>query len=96
MKNSIVNKIIIYFPHKDREEVNCKDLEEIKEPKDLLEFLDKKYFVFNNVIYLQGLFLACKAPELYDQCVEYAKNRGEEIHFFEKGVLEKGTCLQKH
>lgn len=52
MKNSIVNKIIIYFFYKDREEVNCKDLEEIKELKDLLEFFDKKYFVFNNVIYL--------------------------------------------
>lgn len=81
---------------KDREEVNSKDLEEIKEPKDLLESLDKKYFVFNNVIYLQGLFLACKAPELYDQCVEYAKNRGEEIHFFEKGVLEKGHTEVKY
>lgn len=85
--------MIDFFPHKEREEVNSKDLEEIKEPKDLLEFLDEKYFVFNNVVYLQGLFLACKAPELYDQCVEYAKNRGEEIHFFEKGVLEKGTFL---
>lgn len=93
MKKCIVNIMIDFFPHKEREEVNSKDLEEIKEPKDLLEFLDEKYFVFNNVVYLQGLFLACKAPELYDQCVEYAKNRGEEIHFFEKGVLEKGTFL---
>lgn len=60
---------------------------------DLLGFLNEKYFVFNNVIYLQGLFLVCKAPELYDQCVEYAKSRSEEIHFFEKRVLEKGTFL---
>ncbi|XP_065942955.1 uncharacterized protein [Magallana gigas] len=81
---------------KDREEVNSEDLKEIKEPKDLLDFLDGKYFVYNNLIYLQGLFLACKAPELYDECVKYAKNRGEEIHFFEKGVLENGHTKVKY
>lgn len=86
----------LIFSHLDREEVNSEDLKEIKEPKDLLDFLDGKYFVYNNLIYLQGLFLACKAPELYDECVKYAKHRGEEIHFFEKGVLENGTCLQKN
>lgn len=85
--------MVDFFSIKDREEVNSHDLEEIKKPKDLLEFLNEKYFVFNNVTYQQGLFLACKAPELYDQCVEYAKDRGEEIQFFEKGVLEKGTFL---
>lgn len=82
--------MIGFFFHLDREEVNYK---EMKKPKDLLDYLDEKYFVYNNVIYLQGLFLSCKAPELYDQCVEYAKKRGEEIPNFEKRVLEKGILL---
>lgn len=65
----------------------------MKRPKDLLDYLDEKYFVYNNVTYLQGLLLSCKAPELYDQCVEYAKNRGEEISCFENFFLEKGIFL---
>lgn len=57
---------------------------------DLLDYLDKKYFAFNNIIYLQGLFLACKAPHLYDRCVEYAECRGEEMSYFEARLLESG------
>lgn len=44
--------MIDFFFIKDREEVNFYDLEEIKKLKDLLEFFNEKYFVFNNVIYL--------------------------------------------
>nr|XP_034326955.1 uncharacterized protein LOC105349046 isoform X4 [Crassostrea gigas] len=94
MKEKVFKRIKCFV--KDREEVNSEDLKEIKEPKDLLDFLDGKYFVYNNLIYLQGLFLACKAPELYDECVKYANNRGEEIHFFEKGVLENGHTKVKY
>lgn len=74
----------------DRREINGKDIEEIKEPNELLDYLDKKYLVFNNIVYLQGLFLACKAPELYDRCLEYAKNRGKEITYFEAKILKSG------
>lgn len=62
----------------------------MKEPHELLDYLDKKYFVFNNIVYLQGLFLACKAPDLYDRCLEYAKNRGEEITYFDAKILKSG------
>lgn len=71
--------------------MNGKELEDIKEPIELLDYLDKKYLVFNNIVYLQGLFLACKAPDLYDRCSEYAKNRGEEITYFEAKILKSGN-----
>lgn len=62
---------------------------------ELLEYLDKKYLVYNNIVFLQGLFLECKVPILYDQCVEYAKTRGEEICFFEKKILQSGKKIKK-
>lgn len=70
--------------------MNGKELEDIKEPNELLDYLDKKYLLFNNIVYLQGLFLACKAPDLYDRCLEYAKNRGKEITYFEAKILKSG------
>lgn len=70
--------------------MNGKELEDIKEPNELLDYLDKKYFIFNNIAYLQGLFLACKAPDLYDRCLEYAKKRGKEITYFEAKILKSG------
>lgn len=70
--------------------MNGKELEDIKEPNELLDYLDKKYLLFNNIVYLQGLFLACKAPDLYDRCLEYAKNRGKEITHFEAKILKSG------
>lgn len=70
--------------------MNGNDLGNITEPDELLDYLDKKYFVYKNIVYLQGLFLACKAPHLYDRCVQYAENRGEEITYFETKILESG------
>lgn len=70
--------------------MNGKELEDIKEPNELLNYLDKKYILFNNIVYLQGLFLACKAPDLYDRCLEYAKNRGKEITYFDAKILKSG------
>lgn len=32
--------------------MNGKELEDIKELNELLDYLDKKYFVFNNIVYL--------------------------------------------
>lgn len=81
--------IIILLYILDRKEVNDKELGKITKTDDLLDYLDKKYLVFNNIAFLQGLFLACKAPHLYDRCVEYAKSRGE-ITYFETKILESG------
>lgn len=74
----------------EQEENEPDDLSKINEPFDLLKYLEKKYNTFDNVVYLQGIFLACKAPKLYDRCIKYAKRRGEEIMYFEKRLLEKG------
>lgn len=82
--------IIILLYILDRKEVNDKELEKITKTDDLLDYLDKKYLVFNNIAFLQGLFLVCKAPHLYDRCVEYAKSRGDEITYFETKILESG------
>ncbi|XP_052702119.1 uncharacterized protein LOC128178800 isoform X2 [Crassostrea angulata] len=81
---------------KDRREMNGKELEDIKEPNELLDYLDKKYLLFNNIVYLQGLFLACKAPDLYDRCLEYAKNRGKEITHFEAKILKSDHTKAKY
>lgn len=40
-----VNLMISFFFHLDREDVDSEDIKEMKEPKDLLDFLDRKYFV---------------------------------------------------
>ena len=56
----------------------------------LLDYLNEKYLVFHNVYFLQGLFMASKAPELHELCLEYAKTVGRKIYFFEKKILENG------
>lgn len=82
--------IIILLYILDRKEVNDKVLGKITKTDDLLDYLDKKYRVFNNITFLQGLFLACKAPHLYDRCVEYAESRSDDITYFETKILESG------
>ena len=70
---------------------NCEtDLAAIKTSKDLLDYLDKKYLAFHNVIFLQGLFLASQAPELYNICTDYAKGKEKKITYFEQRILGKG------
>lgn len=44
--------MIIFFNILDRKEVNDKELGKIIKIDDLLDYLDKKYFVFNNIIFL--------------------------------------------
>lgn len=80
--------ILLYIA--ERKEVNDKELRNITKTDDLFDYLDKKYLVFNNIAFLQGLFLACKAPHLYNRCVEYAKSRRDEITYFETKILESG------
>lgn len=41
---------------RERKEVNDKELRNITNTDDLLDYLDKKYLVFNNITFLQGLF----------------------------------------
>lgn len=81
--------MVIFILNIEQRENEPDDLNSISEPFDLLKYLEKKYNTFDNVVYLQGIFLACKAPKLYDRCVEYAKRRGEEIMYFEKRLLER-------
>lgn len=80
--------ILLY--NAERKEVSDKELRNITKTDDLLDYLDKKYLVFNIITFLQGLFLACKTPHLYDRCVEYAKSRGDVITYFETKILESG------
>nr|XP_022332998.1 uncharacterized protein LOC111130340 isoform X2 [Crassostrea virginica] len=74
---------------KDRKENSQDDLEAIEDKENLLNYLDKIYGLSQNVVLLQGLFLACKAPNLYDICLKYTKTSGKEMMFFEKRILEK-------
>lgn len=69
--------------------MNGNELEEIKEPIYLLDYLDQKYLVFNNIVFLQGLFLMRKAPDLCDRCLEYAINRGKEKHILIEAKILK-------
>jgi hypothetical protein len=66
-----------FFP--DRIENTHEDLDNIQEPMDLLEYLHTKYKLFNNLVFLQGLFLVTKEPRLFDRCVQYANARQDEV-----------------
>lgn len=65
----------------------------LKNSEQLLDYLDDKYLLVNNVVFLQGLFLAANAPELYKICLEYAKKEERKMHFFEEKILENGKYL---
>nr|XP_022306072.1 uncharacterized protein LOC111112665 isoform X3 [Crassostrea virginica] len=67
---------------------NESELASLGNPDEVLTYLDRTYQVFNNVYFLQGLFLAAQAPELYKICLDYAKTREKKIIFFEKQILE--------
>lgn len=84
----ILFDIAYYFT--DRNENDSTDLDKIKEAKDLLDYIDKKYLLYNNIVVLQGFFLACKIPNLFDRCMKYAKTRGEEMLQFEQEILRWG------
>lgn len=80
----------IKYRLKDREENEHDALDSIHEPYELLKYLEKEYNAFYNLPFLQGLFLSCKIPKLYDRCVDYAKSRGGDILFCEKTILKSG------
>lgn len=66
------------------------EVTELETTEQLLNYLNRKYLVFHNVFFLQGLFKASQAPELREMCLEYAKTEGNKIYFFEKKILENG------
>lgn len=66
------------------------DVTELETTEQMLNYLNRKYLVFHNVYFLQGLFIASKAPELHEMCLEYAKTEGQNIYYFEKKILENG------
>lgn len=76
-----------------------KDIDHIKrigEKKDLQQYLRKKYKLHHNMVFVQGLFLACKAERLYQKCVDIAKRiKNKPVTFFEKNVSETGNA-DKH
>ncbi|XP_078320386.1 uncharacterized protein LOC111116379 [Crassostrea virginica] len=80
----------------ERKENSKTDVTGIGNAEQLLNYLDGKYFLFNNVFYLQGLFLASQAPELYDICLEYAKAEVNKVTFFEKKILDKDHTEVKY
>ncbi|XP_078321834.1 uncharacterized protein LOC144621833 isoform X2 [Crassostrea virginica] len=56
--------------------------------EDLLSYLFTKLATVNNVLFIQGLFLASNAPKLYKICLQYAETRKHEVLFFEKKTLD--------
>lgn len=93
--NSCICDLCSYFFSKsiaDKKE-NKSKVTALKNSKQLLDYLNKTYHTFTNVHFLQGLFLASKAPELYEICLKYAKTREKTILFFEKQILENGKDL---
>lgn len=78
----------------DRIENSEAEVAEIENTEQLLKYLNGKYFLFHNVLYLQGLFQAVQEPELCDICLEYAKAREKKVTFFYKEILENGTKVK--
>lgn len=61
------------------------ELDGISKSEDLLKYISEQYLKTANIVYVQGLFLACKADKLYDISVEYAYSlRKQPITFFER------------
>lgn len=74
----------------DRLENKNSEMNVMSSKEQLLDYLNEKYFLFNNVVFLQGLFLACEAPELYEICLKYAKTEEQNLIYIKKKILEKG------
>lgn len=84
--------IFLYIADRKKENSQI-EADDIKDKEDLLKYLNEKYNVYQNVEFLQGLFLSCNAPTLYEICLKYAKARGNDVRFFEKKILKEGKTL---
>lgn len=85
MSTEIVNRIKVIL--KDRLENSSDDLESIQHPEEMLKYLFKTYVAFHNIAFLEGIFLASKAPKLYDKCIEFGKKGGSGFTYFEEKIL---------
>lgn len=62
----------------------------------MLKYLFKTYVAFHNIAFLEGIFLASKAPKLYDKCIEFGKKGGSGFTYFEEKILNTGTIVSNH
>ncbi|XP_062609897.1 uncharacterized protein LOC134271704 [Saccostrea cucullata] len=62
------------------------ELDNVRTPKGLLEYMDNKLSLYNNVTILQAYALAIKPPDenMYKKCLQYSKSRDDEMFYFEK------------
>lgn len=68
-----------------------RELDKIRNPRDLLQYLKKRYSLPHSMVFVQGLLLASKVNRLYQKCVDIAKSwKQEPIIFFEQKPLETG------
>ena len=88
---STVN-IFLYIADRKKENSQT-EVDDIKDKDDLLKYLNEKYHVYQNVEFLQGLFLSCNAPKLYEICLKYAQARKNDMRYFEKKILKEGKTL---
>ncbi|XP_078341372.1 uncharacterized protein LOC111108757 isoform X1 [Crassostrea virginica] len=66
-----------------------RELDKIRNPRDLLQYLKKRYSLPHSMVFVQGLLLASKVNRLYQKCVDIAKSwKQEPIIFFEQKPLE--------
>ena len=62
-----------------------RECDEIHTTNDLQQYLWDNFALPHNMVFLQGLFLACEVDRLYQKCVEISKSmKHEPITFFEK------------
>lgn len=61
------------------------DLGNISTSSELLDYMDKKLSLYNNLAILQAFSLAITPPdeELYEKCLRYGKDAGN-IFYFQK------------
>ena len=86
--------IFLYIADRKKENSQI-EADDIKDKEDLLKYLNEKYNVYHNMEFLQGLFLSCNAPKLYEICLKYARARGNDMRFFEKKILEEGKMVHE-
>ncbi|XP_061173459.1 uncharacterized protein LOC133182628 [Saccostrea echinata] len=62
------------------------ELDDVRTPKSLLEYMDNKFSLYNNVSILQAYALAIQPPDenMYKKCLQYSKSRNDEVFYFEK------------
>lgn len=65
-------------------------LDNISTSRELLDYLAKKYLMFHNMTFVQGVFWKCNSKALYNICLEYAKSNEDEVFYFEEKGPQEG------